>query len=90
MKIFSTTAEDNKRGIMRLQLDGSDLELIEELVDRLNRLAVIEDALDVKGFVSPFIQGNDLPTLTREGAEFLDAIRKGWDADEDIELVRDA
>jgi hypothetical protein len=87
VKIFATTPEDNKRNVMRLELDGADVELLEELVDRVERLVKVEEALDVVGIQSVGMFGQDLPTVSAEGAKFLKRIVDGWDADEDIEEV---
>lgn len=84
MRIFATTPEDDKNSVMRLELSARDIEVLEEGVDRLRRLVTIEDALDVKGFVSPYITGNDLPTLTGEVADLLEVLVKGWDAEAEI------
>lgn len=80
MKAHLATKRDNERGIMRLELDGNDVEILEGLVDRLERLEKIEEALDVVAVQSPFILGNDLPTVTREGRKLLQAIVEGWGA----------
>jgi hypothetical protein len=78
MKAFVATKRDNERGIMRLELDGTDVEILEGLVDRLERLEKIEAALDIVAFQSPYILGHDLPTVTKEGRKLLQAIIKGW------------
>jgi hypothetical protein len=80
MKAHLATKRDNERGIMRLELDGNDIDVLEGLVDRLERLEKIEDALDVVAIQSPFILGQDLPTVTREGRELIQSIVEGWGA----------
>lgn len=89
MKIYATTKEDNKKGIMRLELDGADLELLEELQDRVERLLKIEEALEVVSINAVSIFGVDTPTVTADGAKFLQAIVDGWDAPDDVEYSPD-
>ena len=85
MKIFATTPEDNKREVMRLELDAGDVELLEDVADRLRRLVKIEEALEVVAMQAPTILGQDIPTTTADGADLLETVVKGWDAEEDIE-----
>lgn len=80
MKCFPATPKDNERCIMRLELDGNDVELLEYAAEALGKLALIEDVLGVKGFVSPFITGEDLPTETISAALLVSRIVDGWDS----------
>jgi hypothetical protein len=78
MRTFLATKRDNELNVMRLELSGDDVELLDEAVLALRKLALIEDALGVKGFESPFILGKDQPTQTRAAARLLDTIVEGW------------
>lgn len=80
MKICPTTSNDNKKGLMRVEFDGNDIELLEEAIDRLRRLVKVEEALDVVGTPAISFLGHDIPTATADAAEFLDVLVKGWDA----------
>lgn len=89
MRAFPATARDNDRGIMRLELDGDDIELLEAVVERLEALEKIEEALDVVASRSPFILGSDTPTATAEGTTLLRGILGGWGYPDDatVEMV---
>lgn len=82
MKAFTATKRDNQRGVMRVELSGDDVETLEALIERVDILAKIEDTLSVVAIQSPFIIGNDVPTVTKEGADLLRQIVAGWENDE--------
>jgi len=78
MRAFEITRRDNERNIMRLELTGEDIDLIEAVIERLVVLEAIESALDVVSVRGPFILSKDIPTVTKQGRELLLAILKGW------------
>jgi hypothetical protein len=79
VRVLPTSKRDNDRFVMRLELSAGDVETLELLVERLDALTVIEDALGVVAVQSPSILGSDLPTVTREGIALISSIVDGWD-----------
>lgn len=78
MKAFKPTERDNERGVMRLELSAEDVEILEALVARLEVLEEIEELLNSRAVYSPFITGEDIPQITRQGRELLKQIVIGW------------
>src|SRR3990172_10703167 len=87
MKVFPATARDNERGMMRVEIAAEDIEILEYASGALETLAIIEDSLGVKGFVSPFITGEDLPTMTRQASNLLHEFQIGWDGGDFDEMI---
>lgn len=82
MKVHPVTTRDNERGELRVTLTGEDVEVLEGLAERVEKLAQIEDVLDSKAVHSPFIMGSDMPHVTRDGLALLLSIVKGWEGED--------
>lgn len=89
MKCFPATTRDNERGIMRVEIAAEDVELLEYASEALEKLAIIEDVLEVKGFYSPWLSVPDRPTVTRDASELLHKFQFGWDGGDFKKMLED-
>jgi len=78
MRVFKPTERDNEKGVMRLELSAEDVETLESLVARLEVLVEIEEIMNSRAVYSPFITGEDMPHVTRQGMELIRQIVIGW------------
>lgn len=81
MKTFEATKRDNERNIMRLELTGDDIETLGLLVERLEVLLKIEEAMDSVAVEGLGFLGHDLPHITEEAKNLIIRIVDGWDGD---------
>lgn len=88
MKCFPATKRDNEREVMRVEITAEDMELLEYAMHALGRLALIEDALGVKGFYSPWLSVPDQPTQTIAAAALIAEFQIGWDGGEFLEMLK--
>ena len=72
---------------LRVDFDAEDVDILEGAVERLERLANIEDELGVVAVPSPFILGRDVPTITRDALVLLKKAIQPWMPPEDGVLV---